>query len=113
MHVCKQCKTEFDGAFCPNCGAEFEQKPRPRAKRGCLSSLFRFLGSLLLIAFLVIAALVILDCTAYAHDPSNTIAYAIVSGARNMLPERALTVYETLKGQVFELWALFWKKLRA
>lgn len=32
MNVCTKCGTNFDGNFCPNCGAQVSQTPPPKKR---------------------------------------------------------------------------------
>lgn len=93
-HVCKRCGARFRGAYCPFCGAEYGASRRPGARGGVLAGLFRFIGTMLVLAVVVVLVLAILDSTAYAHDPNHATIYAVLQSIRNAVPEDALAVYD-------------------
>jgi hypothetical protein len=97
-HICKQCKTRFRGQYCPYCGAEYGRR-HGSASRGVAGGLFRFIGTLLLLAVVVLLALAVLDCTPYANDPNHPTIYAIVTSIRNAIPSSALMQYESIKAK--------------
>lgn len=107
MHACKQCHTRFEGKFCPYCGAEPGGRRGKGRPVGFFGGLMRFIGSLLALSVVLALALVALDCTAYAHDPSHATIYAIVQSVRNAIPANVLAVYDELKLQAAEIWSRF------
>jgi len=101
IHICKQCQTRFRGPFCPYCGAEYGASRRRTDSGGIVGGVFRFIGTLLVLALILLIALVILDSTPYAHNPNNATAYAILSSIRNAIPAGALAKYEVVRSNVF------------
>jgi len=99
MHTCKECKTRFSGQYCPYCGAEYGTGRRRSGSRGIAGGLFHFIGTLLILALVVLLALIVLDCTPYASDPNHPTIYAIVTSVRNAIPSGALLEYEQLKAK--------------
>jgi len=93
-HICKRCGARFRGVYCPFCGAEYGASRRPGARGGVLCGLFRFIGTMLALAVVVVLVLAILDSTAYAHDPNHATVYAVLQSVRNAVPEDTLAVYD-------------------
>ncbi len=100
-HTCKQCKTRFRSQYCPYCGAEYGVGRRSSGIHGVTGGLFHFIGTLLILAVVVLMALIVLDCTPYASDPNHPTIYAIVTSVRNAIPADALLEYEQLKAKAF------------
>jgi len=72
-----------------------------------LGGIFRFIGTLLLVALVLAVLLIALDCTNYAHNPDHSTAYAIIESVRNSIPADALAAYDEIKAQAFEVWQRF------
>lgn len=101
MHTCKHCNTRFRGQYCPYCGAEYGAARHGGGARGVAGGLFHFLGTLIVLAVVVLLALIVLDCTPYASDPNHPTIYAIVTSVRNAIPSSALLQYELFKAKAF------------
>jgi len=101
MHTCKKCNARFRGQYCPYCGAEYGVGRGSSGSRGVAGGLFHFLGTLLILAIVVLFALVVLDCTPYASDPNHPTIYAIVTSVRNAIPSGALMQYDLFKAKAF------------
>ena len=87
MNVCIKCKTTYDGAFCPNCGAPANLTPPPtyptppqkkgNSALGILALIFSILGC----TFFVAIILAIIDlCKKDGRKKSLSIAALIISG---------------------------------
>lgn len=111
LHTCKQCKTRFRGQYCPYCGAEYGAGRHGVGSRNVAGGLFRFIGTLILLAVVVLMALVVLDCTPYASDPNHPTIYAIVASVRNAIPSDALLQYEIWKAKAFSFLSVVFNNL--
>ena len=109
MHICKRCKTRFRGQFCPYCGTEYGAHLHGRPRGGVLLSLLKFILTLVLLAAALLLAVAILDSTAYAHNPDNATAYAIIGSIRNAVNPDALAAYDAARESTLrfltDLWA--------
>lgn len=107
-HICKRCKTRFRGRFCPYCGAEYGAHLHGGPHGGVALSLLKFILTLILLAAALVLAIAILDSTAYAHNPDNATAYAIIGSIRNAIPPDALTAYDAARENALRFLADLW-----
>lgn len=94
--VCSNCSTRFSGRYCPYCGAEYGHRHALRSS-GFFVVLLRFLLSLAALALVLFVAFAALDYLAATDNGAHTTALAIVESVKNALPERWISVYESIK----------------
>ena len=102
--VCRRCKTRFTGAYCPYCGAENGSARANLTRGGIIGGLLRFLFSLLVLAFLLAIAFIVLDYIASASGDSHGAARAILDSARYAIPKSVLDGYAEIKEQFLDQW---------
>lgn len=98
-HVCKKCGAHFHGAYCPYCGAEHGAGRRAGARGGIIAGLLRFIGTMLVLAAVLVLVFAALDSTLYAHDPDHASLYAVLQSVRNAVPQNTLSVYDSYREQ--------------
>lgn len=102
--VCRRCKTRFSGEYCPYCGAEKGAPSALRSRGGLLGGLLRFLLSLLVLAFILLIAFILLDYSASAAGDRHGAARAILDSARYAIPKSVLGLYAEAKAQFLDRW---------
>lgn len=102
--VCRRCKTRFTGAYCPYCGAENGSTRASLTRGGIIGGLLWFLFSVIVLAFLLAIAFIVLDYVASASGDAHGAARAILDSARYAIPKSVLDGYAELKEQFLDRW---------
>lgn len=97
---CANCGSEFEGKFCPDCGAP---AARLRKRLSVFFVVARVLSTLVLIAVLLLFAFIVLDCTGWGTNPNDAALYGYTNFIRGLLTGPVLNGYEWLKVNIAAL----------